>query len=143
MDFFGTVDKDINKLNLIDRINLFFKGNKNVLFSDEEKVWVNRAATTKSPDDVLDLAEELYAYMAENMPDEDEESVPNAAGSGENNSGEGDDTGNGESFDVDVSNDCYGDSDDENSEDKSHATCEEYSEDKFSNSGSSTHASIA
>ena len=141
MDFFGTVDKDINKLNLIDRINLFFKGNKNVLFSDEEKVWVNRAATTKTPDDVLDLAEELYPYMAENMPDEDEESVPNAAGSGENNSGEGDDTGNGESFDVDGSNAGYGDSDDENSEDKSAATGEDDSEDKSGSSEKTSEAS--
>ena len=43
-DFFGTSGKDLSDFNLIDRINLFFKGNTDVVFSDEEKVWVDRTA---------------------------------------------------------------------------------------------------
>ena len=43
-DFFGTSGKDLSNYNLIDRINLFFKGNTDVVFSDEEKVWVDRTA---------------------------------------------------------------------------------------------------
>ena len=73
-DFFGTNGKDVNSLNLIDRINVFFKGNSTITFSDEEKVWVDRVAKTKTPDDVLDLAEALYAWMAENSPDSDDDS---------------------------------------------------------------------
>ena len=69
-DFFGIGDKDVAKLNLIDRINLFFKKQK-VEFTTEEMPWVKRVANTKTPDDVLDLAEELYAWMAENSPEED------------------------------------------------------------------------
>ena len=65
-DFFGTSGKDLATFNLIDRINLFFKGNTNVTFSDAEKVWVDRTAKTETPDDVLDLAEELLAWMADN-----------------------------------------------------------------------------
>ena len=57
-NFFGTKGKDINSFNLIDRINLFFKGNSDVTFSDEENVWVEKAAKTETPDEVLDLAEE-------------------------------------------------------------------------------------
>tara|TARA_Y100000593_G_scaffold79085_1_gene147041 strand:- start:29766 stop:32117 length:2352 start_codon:yes stop_codon:yes gene_type:complete len=70
-DFFGTKGKDVNSFNLIDKINLFFKGNTDVTFSDEEKVWVDRTAKTKTPDDVLDLAEELYKWMEENESETD------------------------------------------------------------------------
>ena len=70
LDFFGIGDKDVSKLNLIDRINLFFK-KQDVTFSKEEKVWVDRVAKTKTPDDVLDLAEELYKWMEENESETD------------------------------------------------------------------------
>ena len=42
MDFFETNGKDINKYNLIDRINLFYKHHENVQFSEDEKVWVKK-----------------------------------------------------------------------------------------------------
>ena len=70
LDFFSIGNKDVSKLNLIDRINLFFK-KQDVTFSDEEKVWVDRVAKTKTPDDVLDLAEELYKWMEENESETD------------------------------------------------------------------------
>ena len=41
-DFFGTKGKDVNSFNLIDRINMFFKGNNDIVFSDEEKVWIDK-----------------------------------------------------------------------------------------------------
>ena len=66
-DFFGTAGKNIASFNLIDRINIFFKsGDVTIPFSDEEKIWVKRVADCKTPDDVLDLAEELYKWMEEN-----------------------------------------------------------------------------
>ena len=95
-DFFGTSGKDLATFNLIDRINLFFKGNTNVTFSDAEKVWVDRTAKTETPDDVLTLAEELIAWMADNpesmgIPDEsgdtDGESMGDPA-DGSGNTGE-------------------------------------------------------
>ena len=71
-DFFGTAKKNIAAFNLIDRINLFFKsGDTTISFSDEEKVWVDRTAKTETPDEVLDLAEELYAWMEENESETD------------------------------------------------------------------------
>ena len=71
-DFFGTSGKNVNTLNLIDRINLFFKTvDTNIVFSDEEKVWVDRTAKTETPDEVLDLAEEIYAWMEENKSETD------------------------------------------------------------------------
>ena len=104
-DFFGTSGKDLSNYNLIDRLNLFFIGNTDVVFSDEEKVWVDRTAKTETPDDVLDLAEELIAWMADNpesmgTPDEsdgsdetDESSEESTEGSG---SGSGDENGENE-----------------------------------------------
>ena len=104
-DFFGTSGKDLSNYNLIDRINLFFKGNTDVVFSDEEKVWVDRTAKTETPDDVLDLAEELLAWMADNpesmgAPDDsdgsdeiDETGEESTEGSG---SGSGDENGENE-----------------------------------------------
>ena len=99
-DFFGIADKDVSELNLIDRINLFFKKQK-VEFTAEEKVWVKRVAETKTPEDVLNLSEELYAWMAENAPEEESDdekmidgsgmSDPNGeSGEGEGETGEGD-----------------------------------------------------
>ncbi len=71
-DFFGTGKKNIADFNLIDRINVFFKSaDTTIPFSEEEKVWVDRTAVTKTPDDVLDLAEELYAWMKENESETD------------------------------------------------------------------------
>ena len=95
-DFFGIADKDVSELNLIDRINLFFKKQK-VEFTAEEKVWVKRVAETKTPEDVLNLSEELYAWMAENAPEEesdDEETMSDP--NGESGEGEEGETGEGD-----------------------------------------------
>ena len=98
-DFFGTSGKDLSDFNLIDRINLFFKGNTDVVFSDEEKVWVDRTAKTETPDDVLDLAEELLAWMADNpesmgIPDDSDETDDSGEESTEGSgSGSGDENG--------------------------------------------------
>ena len=44
-DFFGTKEKGIEKFNLIDRINVFFKSvDAGIPVSDEEKIWVDRVA---------------------------------------------------------------------------------------------------
>ena len=111
LDFFGIGDKDVSKLNLIDRINLFFK-KQDVTFSDVEKVWVDRVANTKTPEDVLDLAEELYKWMEENESETDNHDTgedigtpdpsgekgesKSPEGSGEENN-EGNDNGNNDS----------------------------------------------
>ena len=72
-DFFGTKDKDISKMNLIDRINLHYKSVSNVPFSEQEKIWVEKVNNVKTEDDVLNLAEELYKWMQENKESQGEE----------------------------------------------------------------------
>ena len=75
-DFFGVKGEDPAELSLIDRINLYFKGNSSIPFSDEEKVWVNRTANTKSFQDVTDLAVELYEYCSEKQDAKELDEMP-------------------------------------------------------------------
>jgi len=113
-DFFGTAKKNIASMNLIDRINVFFKSaDKTIPFADEEKIWVEKTAKTETPDDVLDLAEELYKWMEENAPeetgDENEMAMPDGSGMGM--------PSEGESGNSDGENDNDGNSDDKSSGD--------------------------
>jgi len=130
-DFFGIGDKDTAELNLIDRINLFFKKQK-VEFSADEKVWVKRVAETKTPNDVLDLAEELYAWMAENAPEENDDDNRMIDPNGESSEGDdGEETGEGdapadEEGDEDGNDAPTGDAgDDGNDDNNSNAKTEE------------------
>ena len=62
-DFFNVKDKDLSKLNLIDRINMHYKHVPNVPFEDIELEWVKKANQTKTVDDVVNLAVELQEWM--------------------------------------------------------------------------------
>ena len=65
-NFFETVGKDISNYNLIDRINLHYKHHTDVPFADNEMVWVEKSNKTITPDDVIDLAKELVAFIKDN-----------------------------------------------------------------------------
>jgi hypothetical protein len=81
-DFFGVKQSDITKLPLIDRINLYFKGNTSLEFSTEEKVFVDRAANTVTFDEVVQLAKDLYGHAEQkqqekiDLPDNQENQTP-------------------------------------------------------------------
>jgi hypothetical protein len=62
--FFGPKNKDFNTFNLIDRINIYFKGGVNfgIKFSPEEMTFVKRIENAETFDDVLLLTEEIYGY---------------------------------------------------------------------------------
>lgn len=64
-DFFGIKNRDLARLRLIDRINLWYKAgvNSGVKFTDEERDFVYRAERTESFEDVMNLAAEVYAYQ--------------------------------------------------------------------------------
>ena len=78
-DFFGVKNDDPKTLSLIDRINLYFKGNPNIPFADEEMVWVNRAEKTKTFQDVIELAKELYDFCASKQEDKEEMVMPTSS----------------------------------------------------------------
>jgi hypothetical protein len=76
MDFFGVKEEEITKLALIDRINLYYKGNSEVPFSEKEMLWVERADKTNSFKDVLDLAKELWNEAVQRQEEKDFMSMP-------------------------------------------------------------------
>ena len=61
-DFFGLKGIDPNSLNLIDRINLYFKGGTvhDIQFSDEEMEFVKKVSNTLTWDDVVRVTDELF-----------------------------------------------------------------------------------
>ena len=64
-DFFCLGDQDLRKMNLADRINLYYKiGNfVDIPFeNDVEKDLMKRSGETETFDEVLDIAEEIYKY---------------------------------------------------------------------------------
>ena len=93
-DFFGTKQvQNFEELLLIDKINLYFKAGFQcgVTFTPDEKVFVNRAERTETVDEIIALANDIYAYSkqlaeerkqqqqfqdAEDSADEDEDEDP-------------------------------------------------------------------
>jgi hypothetical protein len=67
-DFFG-ISKvpSLDALNLIDRINMYFKAGFQcgVKFDADEKEFVNRAERTETIDEVIQLAHDIYAFAKE------------------------------------------------------------------------------
>ena len=101
-NFFDVEGEDISKLTVIDRINLFFKKQKGVTFSDEEKVFVKKTNELETTEDVLALAEEIYKWMEENaVEDEDEKSVSEDGEDDAGDAGETEGTSDGSSEDGD------------------------------------------
>ena len=90
-DLFEVKGKDLSGLALIDRLNLEFKlglfGLLDVPFSDDEKQYVTRMAETKTFEEVVALAHELFQMEQDQQDDQQEDSTPEAGD--ENESGEG------------------------------------------------------
>ena len=93
-DFFGVNNKDLNELNLADRINLHFKGMDNVPFSSVEQTWVDKVANVKTEDEVLDIAQGLMDFTDENeeSQNQEEEQSQSSNSSDDNSDDNSDDT---------------------------------------------------
>lgn len=93
-DFFGTKQvQDYNSLLLIDKINLYFKAGYNcgVTFDPDERPFINRAEKTETIDEVIALANDVYAYSKEKLEKEKEEAAKNKAEEGDGDEEVGDD----------------------------------------------------
>ena len=132
-NFFKTQGKDVNRLNLIDRINLHFKKTPDIQFTPEEQVWVNRVAACKTEDDGLNTAEELYKWMQEN-PEAQEQEQP------ESQSDEWDEWNEDE---VEINQDMESSDESESSDEETEVTegAEDESEDGEETEASSTEES--
>ena len=90
-DFFSVQGKTINDMTLIDRINLYFKigTRERIMFNDEEQVFVRRAEQTITFAEVIQLAEDIYAYAkAKNEEQQDQQTMQMIAEEGEGEDGE-------------------------------------------------------
>ncbi len=61
-DFFGIKNKDLSELNVIDKINIFYKTGIDVKFTKEEKELSDKVGACKTPEDVIKLAVEIAGY---------------------------------------------------------------------------------
>jgi hypothetical protein len=74
-DFFGTAKRDINTMNFIDRLNIYFKGgniNYKMEFSPEERVFLKRAENLETFEEVVGLTEDIYIYCKEKLENRQE-----------------------------------------------------------------------
>lgn len=94
-DFFCIADEDLNKLSLIDRINLHFKigAYARIPFNERESAFIEMIEQAETFDQVLYICEELQRYIKQELqesikfPANDE---MEASGGGESNQGESD-----------------------------------------------------
>ena len=72
-DFFGLRGVDLEELNLIDKINLHFKGGTihDIEFSDEELEFVEKVSKTLTWADVVRVTDELYEYAKDHDSETD------------------------------------------------------------------------
>ena len=70
-NFFGVTEEELPYIPFIDRINLYYKGNSLVEFTDEEMVYVERAGKTKSFREVVELAKEIYEFSQQKQEEKE------------------------------------------------------------------------
>jgi len=97
-DLFELKDKVVSDLPLLDRINLYYKGEiygqMTVPFTAEERTWLDRLDAAESFEDIMAIAEDLAKKTEEDRPkpEPEENASDTAESSGEGE--EGDSTGN-------------------------------------------------
>lgn len=106
-DFFEIKGQDLSALNLIDRINVYSKLGvlSGVKFEQKELVFVQRASRTVTFDEVIQLANDVYAFMKEEFQEETRKSQSQDIQFGESADGEGEEI----EMDFDADGDTDGD----------------------------------
>ena len=100
-DFFGTKDKDLDDMLLIDRLNIHFKSShveSPITFTDEyENDVVSRMNKLETFDDVINLAEELAEYCKDEAEQKEQEMESETASDNDYDGEDDDDMRDGES----------------------------------------------
>ena len=100
-DFFGTKDKDLDDMLLIDRLNIHFKSShveSPITFTDEyENDVVSRMNKLETFDDVINLAEELSEYCKDEAEQKEQEMESETASDNDYDGEDDDDMRDGES----------------------------------------------
>ena len=132
-DFFSIQGTDINKMNLIDRINLHCKGGAQlrIRFSEEERFLLDAVETTETYEDVIDVSKKIIEYMKQQLEKEKRQ---------KNKSDEPDELEDSEENEIgdDFEDSEYGDSDDyEDSEEEQESDKDEIDKEKNESDGNS------
>jgi len=114
-DFFGVKQvQSFDDLLLIDKINLYFKAGFScgVTFTPDEKQFANRAERTETVDEVIALAEEVWAYSKQQLEEKKKKALQNQTPEDLEDLEEQEDT-DGEFDDDDIDFDDFEETDDE------------------------------
>ena len=108
-DFFSVKKKDISKLSLADRINLFFKigSHYKISFTDFEQTLVDRVAACETFQDVLEVSKDIYKYCMEEIEKRKQEQETEQEAGLEMDNGDGQNSGGTGSELEDVRDDWY------------------------------------
>ena len=138
--FFGDhTDTNWNEVKLIDKINLQAKvGNQiDVPFTAEEQVYMDRAMTTVTFDEVVSLVRDVYEWTKENQ--EELLNKPEPQQSGEENNGDSSEVPNGHD---DAQTDENGDDQSASGQDSEQNESDEETESRDSSGNSSTESDV-
>ena len=108
-DFFAVKKKDISKLSLADRINLFFKigSHYRISFTDYEQTLVDRVASCETFKDVLEVSKLIYEYCLDEIEKRKEEEKTEQQAELDMEGGEGQSGGESGAELEDVRDDMY------------------------------------
>lgn len=84
-DFFDIKNRDLNKFNLIDRINLHFKigAYSCIPFNKQEQVFVDKVAGVETFQEVIDLCREIKEYLDRQKEDTPPAEMPQSSEQGQ------------------------------------------------------------
>jgi len=139
-DFFGLRGVDLEELNLIDKINLHFKGGTihDIEFSDEENEFVEKVKNTVTWADVVRVTDELYEYAKDHDSETDMSDHADGFEWGEDDEDEDEDEENSDDENEMNSEQSWSDTLDELKEIMENGDLEAGEEEKEENSGSSS-----
>jgi len=142
-DFFGIKKKDLSKLNVIDKINIFFKTGLDVGFTVTEKLLADKVSKCKTPEDVLKLAIEIAGYHKKKSKEQKEQelkiNIPNNAPKNENEESDQSGSSDSDTIEMDSQN---SDSEESNTGDDAKEGEEKNQEDKKNTNGAGNGAGL-
>jgi hypothetical protein len=136
-NFFGIKGRNINKMALVDRINIFFKvpyTDLGIVFTPEERVFVKKVQDADTWDEVCEVAKELYEFCKSQSETDKDESSEDGDECDESDDSSDDSSGD-EPDDSEESGDEPGDESDESGNESSDDSSDDESGDDSCESG--------
>lgn len=124
MDIFQIKGKDLSKLNIIDKINIYYKTGLIGEVTDEEQALIDEVGTCKTPEDVLAMSAKLCAWYKDNQEEQMQQQMASMGMSGDAEDGQEDDE-DAETTTVQIGMPSSDDGPEEGSDEKTSETSED------------------